>query len=642
MYIYLLIIFFSAVTVFADSNLQIKPDKVKEFDKIDFIYTPDERLRSADVIKVFVYCFNNTDNKPNAYDVELTPKDERYVGSFQLPDHTVFGLVKIFGQEVEENYIDDNRGELWHFLVQDINSKVIENSYLKAALSFMGNQPENYMRNVDLQQAVNLLEKEIQNYPKNISAQIGYQTLMFDLKKLNYDEYIKNLKTIITNDLEPNNENDIKAISRVYRILNQKSQAEKIEKEFAKKNPEGTLAEEAVLSALSKAESFQEFTSLALEYFKLYPISSNRERILSAFSTSFLQMGKTKQLIERLDKIKNVSIITYLQVANEIIENDKILSEFSESDRLITAREIYSIAMSRLKSEKEAPYVFKPKELTRTEWDNELRMIESIAYKTGGDLELKNGNIDEAITLYEGARRIASKDTDPEIYEKLAELYVKQNKYDRVFLVTDEAIRYNKATEKVEALFVQGFTRAKGIPYSDAMKSLDMALKYAEENRIKMLKYSALDKDVVSGMFTRLNDTYEDIYDYRGQVLVLMMWSTWCGPCQVMFPAYEKLYLDFVEDDNVEIASVNIWEQDQDRAGIVREFLKETKANFPIFIDETDIFPRKIGIIGLPTIIVLDKNGKLQFQQTGFTNEDDFLMKINDKIEFLLNREEYD
>jgi len=168
--------------------------------------------------------------------------------------------------------------------------------------------------------------------------------------------------------------------------------------------------------------------------------------------------------------------------------------------------------------------------------------------------------------------------------------------------------------------------------YIDKLKSI------AKESRLKFLNLRKLNGDNVYGSVKKLNGTYIDLSDKKDKVLLLFFTSTWCGPCQLMYPSVEKLYINYKDSSDFELITIDIWEQEKDREKAVSEMLKQIPVAFPFYIDETDLLPSRFGVNGLPTLIFVDKSGKIQYIDRGFSNDFEFQRDAIDKIEAMTNK----
>lgn len=124
--------------------------------------------------------------------------------------------------------------------------------------------------------------------------------------------------------------------------------------------------------------------------------------------------------------------------------------------------------------------------------------------------------------------------------------------------------------------------------------------------------------------------------DYKGKVVLLNFWATWCGPCVMEIPDLIKLQEKYGEkgfqivglsaDDNLELAA---------------DFAKEHGINYPVLLVPTDGDSREAlrplgAISGLPTSILLDKNGKIVWRMEGISPAEKPFDVISNELKSLL------
>ncbi len=115
----------------------------------------------------------------------------------------------------------------------------------------------------------------------------------------------------------------------------------------------------------------------------------------------------------------------------------------------------------------------------------------------------------------------------------------------------------------------------------------------------------------------KLLDMDEDTHtlkQYRGKVVLINFWGTWCPPCIREMPSLEKLYLKLKGKPFVMLA-INQWE-DEER---VFEFMGQLKTipTFPILFDPDSKVSAAFGVKGLPSSYILDKQGRVVYRATG-------------------------
>jgi cytochrome c biogenesis protein CcmG/thiol:disulfide interchange protein DsbE len=92
---------------------------------------------------------------------------------------------------------------------------------------------------------------------------------------------------------------------------------------------------------------------------------------------------------------------------------------------------------------------------------------------------------------------------------------------------------------------------------------------------------------------------------YKGQVVLINIWATWCEPCRVEMPSIQRLYQD-LGPQGLKVASVSI---DVADPSVVRRFAQEYGLTFPILQDRTRAIERIYQTTGVPETFVLSRDG---------------------------------
>lgn len=120
--------------------------------------------------------------------------------------------------------------------------------------------------------------------------------------------------------------------------------------------------------------------------------------------------------------------------------------------------------------------------------------------------------------------------------------------------------------------------------------------------------------------------------DYKGRVVLINFWATWCPPCRAEMPSMQRLK-EAMKDKPFTILAVDMAESEAE----VRQFLKDikdTKLDFTILMDKDGKALKEWKIFVFPTSYVLDAEGKLRYSLLGSTEWDEF--DTLKKIEALL------
>ncbi|MFZ0634680.1 MAG: TlpA disulfide reductase family protein [Candidatus Acidiferrales bacterium] len=116
----------------------------------------------------------------------------------------------------------------------------------------------------------------------------------------------------------------------------------------------------------------------------------------------------------------------------------------------------------------------------------------------------------------------------------------------------------------------------------------------------------------------------------RDKVVVLSFWATWCQPCRELEPLFARTAADYAGRDDVAFLALNT-DEDESR---VKPFVAEQKWTIPIFF--ADGLDELLKVAILPTVVVLDRNGKITYRVNGFQSED-FEERLTTAIEKTLH-----
>jgi peroxiredoxin len=129
-----------------------------------------------------------------------------------------------------------------------------------------------------------------------------------------------------------------------------------------------------------------------------------------------------------------------------------------------------------------------------------------------------------------------------------------------------------------------------------------------------------------------LNFTLKDMHGqdvvlsrFKGKVLVLDFWATWCEPCKVEIPAF----VDFQEKygkDGLQMVGISI----DDTPAQLEPYVKDMKMNYPVLVgkDRDDVQDAFGPLVGIPVTVVISRDGKVCASHAGLTGRDSFEQEI--------------
>ena len=129
-----------------------------------------------------------------------------------------------------------------------------------------------------------------------------------------------------------------------------------------------------------------------------------------------------------------------------------------------------------------------------------------------------------------------------------------------------------------------------------------------------------------------LKGNYESLDSFRGQVVVLNFWATWCAPCRVEMPSFEKLYRRY-RSEGVAVLAVTL---DKNAGPKIKSFVDEYELSFPILLDEKGEVERLYPSMTIPFTYVIDREGRVVARVDGAKNWES--NKTFEAIEYLLKK----
>lgn len=120
--------------------------------------------------------------------------------------------------------------------------------------------------------------------------------------------------------------------------------------------------------------------------------------------------------------------------------------------------------------------------------------------------------------------------------------------------------------------------------------------------------------------------------DYRGQVLLVDLWATWCAPCRRSMPFYSRLYEEH-QSSGFEILAISV---DEDRRA-VEAFRRRHELSFPIVVDADGEAAALFGPPAMPTAYLIDRRGQVRYRHVGFSDRDK--QAFEEKLQTLLSEE---
>ena len=113
--------------------------------------------------------------------------------------------------------------------------------------------------------------------------------------------------------------------------------------------------------------------------------------------------------------------------------------------------------------------------------------------------------------------------------------------------------------------------------------------------------------------------------DYKGKVVLLNFWATWCGPCTLEIPWFEQFQQQY-RSKGFEVLGVSM---DEDGWDVVKPYITEHKINYRVLLGNDSVGELYGGVDSLPTTFIIDREGRFAFPpHVGLAGKNDYLSEI--------------
>jgi len=105
---------------------------------------------------------------------------------------------------------------------------------------------------------------------------------------------------------------------------------------------------------------------------------------------------------------------------------------------------------------------------------------------------------------------------------------------------------------------------------------------------------------------------FVQLTDYKGKVVIINFWATWCPPCRKEMPSMQRAW-EKLQKEDIAMLGINVGED----SDAIFAFTAEYPVDFPLLMDKTSSVSREWRVRGLPSTYVIDPQGRIIYQAIG-------------------------
>ncbi|GAB3930925.1 hypothetical protein GCM10028827_26750 [Mucilaginibacter myungsuensis] len=344
---------------------------------------------------------------------------------------------------------------------------------------------------------------------------------------------------------------------------------------------------------------------------------------------SFLAVNDTGNFERHIASIKNkFNQTSYLNMGADMLVRGKTGLNYAE----VIAKRTVDLYLSY----KDDPTA-RPADYTKSDWDRFMTMAAYPYHFTYAYVLHANSKYVDALVQMDLAFKTGFDDMMmPETAELCSDILMKNGKDERAYDLLLMMATMGRSTDKMDVWLKQLHVK-RGADGSAAIKLLDSLKANVQKQQLAAVAKTML-HDVAAPAFTLkdLNGKPVSLADFKGKVVVLDFWATWCGPCIAAMPGMATLVKKHPEVVFLFIATK---QEGATPLADVKAFIQKSKYNFKVLMDSATkdkpkLYPAAAAykVSGIPTKVVIGKNGGLLFQTSGFASEPRLISEMDAMI----------
>jgi peroxiredoxin len=539
-------------------------------------------------------------------------------GSFTLDRKDARFLLYQF---VSGNLKDDNVEKGWSGMALGPDGKELEGTryWRGVVLAFGGHQGFKHRKDVNAAKAD--LSKERKTFPNNyFAANIAWY---LETNPTPTDAGIARVKKELSGELNRfrNNEEALPMILVWLEQTGQQAKADSLRSIVISGNPKGKVAAAARMREFSKEQDPHKKTNLLEKYLSDFPqkedeLLANQRQLL----LGFVQVGQYEKGYALLKSSPKLDVGLYRNVSSPMIEKgvtiDKAVEWLGEGVEI--AR--------KGREDARPPYVAK------ADWKRfQANTLAELLAARGVGLS-KLGRNKEAEEVLEEAYGMKNGE-DVVVNENLINVYVANSKFKEAEKLGLDCLRKAKSNLKIVEKFKIAFKSQHG-----SLASYDKTVQSAKMEEETSRMNSAINKPAPDFSLKDMNGAIVKLSGLRGKVVVLNFWATWSSSGKASLAHLQKAYEVYRDYRNVAFVSISTGESltGSQREAAVKKVMEEGKLTFPVLYDAGKETIQTYEAEGIPTMFVIDRDGRIQFKSVGFVNGDEMVNELRTQVDVLL------
>jgi peroxiredoxin len=209
-----------------------------------------------------------------------------------------------------------------------------------------------------------------------------------------------------------------------------------------------------------------------------------------------------------------------------------------------------------------------------------------------------------------------------------AQILEKLNREKDAFEQMEIIVKAGKATPEIQEAFKASYVKIHGSEKGYDAYAVELRKGFLADLDNRLHK-DIMDVKATDFTLTDLDGNKVTLSDYKGKIVILDFWATWCGPCKASFPAMQMTLNKYKDDPNVKFFFIHTWEHDANATEMARNYIKSKGYTFHVLMDLKDPVTKDNKVVdeykadGIPAKYIVDGNGIIRFHLQGFTESNE-------------------
>ncbi len=538
--------------------------------------------------------------------VTLTRQGNDYVGQLPAPLKEVAGTMLLFRNSKLQQRTDLNKGQLYIIPVCDATGRTVPHATAGQASVFVRSH---YLSEVGARPNPNwvvaLYEHELVQHP-DLRPQYwsDYLAALIKQRKPGYgpkvkagiESYLASRPTLTAAEVATG--------VQLYESLGDFPKANALRERQKTLDPAGSLAQKDRAMRVRNETDWTRKKAAYQAYMREFPLSSYGPALTVLMTDGYFKNNDAKGLVAFVEQLPEAQtdVLMLHTMANQLAEERRSLPE---------AQQLVQRAMTVLKTQP------KPQNVTGN-WETEKQIRHRQLMNTYARTLQQQGKYDDAYKVYqEVVNPDDAENSDPPTNERYFLCALQTNHAADARPMVEAAVQVGRATTGLKSALRNWYAKQPGQSEDKAdayIANLEADLRAEQKDELRQL---LINEPAPAFSLTDLKGRTISSSAFKGKVIVLDFWATWCGPCVASFPAMQQAQTRFQNDPNVRFLFVNTREGGPVQR--VYDFMEKHPYPFVVPLDGGQRVANAYKVQGIPTKVVIGPNGRVRYRHVGYS-----------------------